>query len=115
LLDDETVAAFREDATLRDNLARSHDVMLSFYGLKFNPESGDVEPAANFAERAANWLHRNNHNHLRITRILYCLMALGLPQRARAFFRCLTQLRAQHPDAISAKTFGFWQNAIQEE
>jgi hypothetical protein len=115
LLDEQTVAAFHADATLRDNLARSHDVMLEFFGLKCVPETGDIVPAENFADRADNWLRPHNHNHLRITRILICLVALGLPERARAFFRCLTQLRQQYPKRISAESFAFWKAAVEEE
>ena len=42
VLDDEAVTAFRQDAELRANLARSHDLMLDFYGLKYLPEVGEV-------------------------------------------------------------------------
>jgi hypothetical protein len=97
LLDEQTVAAFHADTTLRNNLARSHDVMLEFFGVKIVPETGDIGPTKDFADRADNWLWPHNHNHLRITRILICLMALGLPERARAFLHCLTQLRQQYP------------------
>jgi hypothetical protein len=112
LLDDETTADFRKYDQLRQNLARSHDLMLNFYGLRYNSETMEIVPAENFIERAANWLHPHNHNHLRITRILICLMALGLPERAQAFFRCLQKLHEQYPHAISRGTLVFWENAV---
>ena len=37
VLDTPTIAAFRSDARLRRNLAVSHDLMLRFYGLQYDP------------------------------------------------------------------------------
>src|SRR6266568_2096523 len=71
LLDDETEQAFRHDPELQQRLLKSLDVMLRFYGLR--REGGEVVEAADFRERATNWLTPSNHNLLRITRILLCL------------------------------------------
>jgi Opioid growth factor receptor (OGFr) conserved region len=112
LLDQATIDAFRQDEKLRSNLAASLDVMLRFYGLEYQPGTGRVVKRPNFAERGNNWLTPYNHNYLRITRILKCLVALGLPDRARAFFACLQELYSEHGDDIGLETFGFWKSAI---
>jgi hypothetical protein len=115
VLDDATVAAFARDETLRRNLAGSLDVMLRFYGLEYDAKSGQVRRRPEFAEQSRNWLSRHNHNYLRITRILKCLMALGLPERARAFFRCLEAIYAEHSAVIGAETFAYWRAAVREQ
>src|SRR5262249_43351079 len=112
VLDASTIAAFGDDEELRRNLARSLDVMLRFYGLEYDPGSDQVRRGPDFATRARNWLSFWNHNYLRITRILNCLMALGLPERARAFFRCLEEIYAEYKDEIGANTFDYWRNAV---
>ena len=71
VLDRETVEAFAARPELRRNLRLSFLRMLRFYGLEWQPGPPPaVRLTANFRQRAANWLHPGNHNHLRITRIL---------------------------------------------
>jgi hypothetical protein len=114
LLDGKTIAAFRDDPQLRANLARSFDRILSFYGLAYHPETQQVLHTPHFPDRAANWLTPYNHNFLRITRILKCLLALGLPERAHAFLRCLEQIYEQYGDVIGAESLAYWQDAVRE-
>lgn len=111
LLDEGTIAAFQDDPQLRANLARSLDRILSFYGLAYHPETQEVLPTPQFPEQAANWLTPYNHNFLRITRILKCLMALGLPERAHAFLRCLEQIYEQYSEVIGEESLAYWQEA----
>lgn len=112
-LDAATVAAFAADEQLRRNLATSHDRMLRFYGLEYDAATQAVGRRPYFAAHAANWLSPGNHNFLRITRILLGLMALGLPERAHAFLRCLEDIYADHTAAIGPRTLAFWRGAVQ--
>jgi len=113
VLDEETIALFRARAELRDALRASWLRMLDFYGLELS--DGQVTRDGCFAAKSANWLRPNNHNHLRITRILKCLRLLGLEQEARAFFDCLAEIyaseRRKPRPGITERTFEFWQNA----
>jgi opioid growth factor receptor-like protein len=68
-----------------------------------------------FYEGSRHWISPNNHNHLRITRILKCLRLLGLEQEAREFFDWLAQIydqerRGARP-GIGERTFQFWTSA----
>jgi Opioid growth factor receptor (OGFr) conserved region len=116
VLDAGTISEFRSRADLQENLRQSWLRMLKFYGFEAG-QSGrhwTVKPAANFAERAENWLSPYNHNHLRITRIIKCLGTLGLNAEARAFFDALSAVHRspQFKSAISAVTFEYWQAAV---
>src|SRR5437867_3026142 len=95
LLDEETVAAFRADEKLRATLARALESMLHFYGLLYDEAGGRVVRAEHFPMAAMNWLNPFNHNYRRITRILKCLRTLGLEERAKAFFACLTEINTE--------------------
>ncbi len=113
VLDRETLEAFAAQPELRQNLRLSFLRMLRFYGLKMR--SGPplaIDRATNFSERAANWLHPGNHNHLRITRILKSLALLGLMEEAGAFLKCLEAIYAEDPGQISAVSLRFWRAAI---
>lgn len=115
VLDDATVAAFRRDERLRNNLAASFERMLRFYGFLSDPLSGEIVRAADFPRQARNWIGPYNHNYRRITRILTCLTELGLADRARAFLDCLEDVYARHGTAIGEETLAYWRNAVRRE
>ena len=52
---------------------------------------------------------RQNHNWLRITRVLRSLHLLGLPDEARAFFALLATVRQQ----IDPTTWRYWEAAAR--
>ena len=113
VLDQETIDAFKAHPESRENLRASLARMLGFYGLEL--QSGPpcaVRRAANFPDRAGNWLHAGSHNHLRITRILKSIALLGLRPEARAFLECLEAIYAENSGKISAISLGFWRDAI---
>lgn len=111
ILTDADIATFRADATLRGALLASFRRLLAFYGLRL--DGTEVARAADFPQRATNWLTQGNHNLLRITRILRSLHLLGETDAARAFLAALEALYAQDAGAtIGARTLRFWRNAI---
>jgi hypothetical protein len=118
ILDVETIREFRVRPELRENLRASLVRMLAFFGFRLlEDEPFRVVPAADFAERAQNWLTPANHNHLRITRILKSLRLLGLEEEAAALFRCLEGLHGKESRAtrprISEETFRYWRSALR--
>jgi hypothetical protein len=111
LVTDETARAFGRDARLRGRLAEALQRMLRFYGLRSMPDGTiDTDPQR-FAERARVWLHPGNHNHLRLTRIIDSLAALGLPDEAVALRRCLVDRVARQHGGVSGTTVAFWERA----
>ena len=111
----DTIRAFAADADLRRALLDAFTRMLTFYGLRREArDDGTVQveiDEAKFADRAGRWLRPNNHNHLRLTRILTSLRLLGLRDHSRALFACLAAIARDHPDAVSATTLAYWRRA----
>src|SRR5262249_17898591 len=56
------------------------------------------------------WDHQN-HNWLRITRVLRSLNLLGLPDEVQAFFTLLTTVRAR----IDTTTWRYWERAAGKQ
>jgi hypothetical protein len=102
------IVAFRDGPHLWRQLARALDRMLAFYGYAWTPGRRSLAPAANFADRAAVWLHPGNHNHLRLTRILRSLTLLGRAADAAALQAALERLES----GVTLRTRQFWRTAI---
>ncbi len=114
-LDPATIAAFHTDPVLRRHLFQSFRVLLHFFGLHVErgPDGQpQVSRAAHYPSRHHKWTFEANHNYQRITRILDCLMTLGLQPCAQAFYRCLTELYHDPTTRISDRTFQFWTEAV---
>jgi hypothetical protein len=124
-LDLQTISEFRSTPLLQQNMLRSLDLMLHFYGLqrkgdmihlpstqsKLENRNSKIVTASNFPNRSPIYLHPNNHNHLRLTRILHSLSLCGLTNEAAALLACLQQIAQDHPHAITPATLRFWQSA----
>lgn len=113
LVTDETKRLFAADETLRARLRYSLARMLVFYGLRRHADRIDID-AARFSVRARTWLHPGNHNHLRLTRVMASLSALGLREDASALQRCLLEDVCADPGAgcVSQRTMEFWRRAV---
>jgi hypothetical protein len=109
LVADATAAAFAADPALRDRLRAALDRMLAFYGLRRDGDRIQIDPSC-FDERSAVWLHAGNHNHLRLTRIMDSLAALGLEADSRALRRCLLEDVVPRAGArVTPRTRHFWE------
>ncbi|MFO0799446.1 MAG: opioid growth factor receptor-related protein [Gemmataceae bacterium] len=105
VLDAATITRFRADPLLRHRLRLSFDRWLGFCGVG---RTGDGLAFDNPNPRV--W-DRQNHNWLRITRVLRSLNLLGLPDEAQAFFALLNTVRAR----IDPTTWRYWERAAHPE
>ena len=112
-----TIRAFAADPPCAAHCSRPSRACCAFYGLRRVATPGgtvrvEIDPPR-FADRAAHWLRPNNHNHLRLTRIMQSLATLGLPEDAKALQHCLVRDIAEGPtaDRVSAATARFWRAA----
>lgn len=105
VLDAATAARFRADPLRRHRLRRAFDRWLVFCGVvrtDFCLAFENPNPRV--------WSHQN-HNWLRVTRVLRSLNLLGQPDEAAAFFALLTTVRP----SIDSTTWGYWERASRPD
>jgi hypothetical protein len=116
VLSTDEIATFRADADLQASLRRAWRVMIDFYGFTLtDADAPRLRRSADHRARTQVWLHRGNHNFLRLTRILKCLRTLGLETEARATFEALSTLAQEQPQIIGPTTYRFWQKAMEDD
>lgn len=93
----------------REAHLRSLDMMLDYYGFERMGEKILVRDE--LLPKRHEWLKPQNHNQLRITRILRSLVLLGNAPLAKCWHDLLIEEGTKH-QTISAKTFQFWQDAL---
>jgi len=104
--------ALRKDPKVISNLRQSFEIMLKFYGLRYDQVNKTVIKNPNFDSRAKIWLSQGNHNFLRITRILQCLVNFGLKEEAKAFLVQLKEIKNHDKNSsISDSNFSYWSQA----
>jgi hypothetical protein len=116
VLDKGAVMTFRNSQKLKDRLRKSLKVMLRFYSLQLTTMVDGtiaIERMKDFEGRRMIWLRPENHNYLRLTRILLSLSLLGLEPFALALFSALQQIHRDYPGQISADSFAYWCDAVR--
>lgn len=121
VLTDEDIKILSTNAIAKKNMIRSLMLMLRFYGLEiieYSQDNIEISPiddsSANcFEIRSRYWLRKENHNYLRITRIMKSLRLFGLDIYAEALFKCLCNIYG-NTKAISEKTFVYWKKAMDK-
>jgi hypothetical protein len=97
LLTEDDIEKFRESAQLRWRVIAAAARMWRFY------------------EESPQWKTPNNHNLLRITRILRFLTLIGAEELAMLFYTRMVQLVANHPDVGTLKTLFYWREALKKD
>jgi hypothetical protein len=95
VLSHEEIALIRASGTARANLLRARDRMLAFY------QAND------------QWLVPFDHNHLRITRIIRCLVLCVGEGEARIFYHAILVLVEAAGNPINSETLAYWQKAAE--
>jgi hypothetical protein len=88
LLTDEDIRLFQANSELRNRLRKSFVRFLRFAGLELNEEDRVVE-GVNFDKRCPEVWKYENHNWLRVSRVLASLHLLGLKGESKAFLAWL--------------------------
>jgi len=111
VLKPEAAAAFKGSDDLQARVLWSLDVMLAFYGLE--REDGAIRPAADFAARTDEWAWPDDHNHLRLSRMIQSLHHLGLPAEAEALRAALLDAAQElGPERIAPGTVRHWRGLL---
>lgn len=111
VVDDEVELAFRTDLDLQGELHRALLRMLQFYSIVLRETPQGFEFLMSESVSDIHWMIAENHNHKRLTRMLLSLRTLGLEAHVAAIWQGLQRLAEDYPDAITAQTLEYWQNA----
>ena len=91
ILTEEDIYKFTSSEKLMNTLAESFKVILKFYGFEiYDSINIMIGFSTDFTERSKIWITPGNHNFLRITRILKCLILLGQTKYAMEFLNVLS-------------------------
>jgi hypothetical protein len=97
ILDDETIHAIKSSPKCMSNFYKVEHKFLDFLY-----EDGVRKPS---------WIKKENHNYLRITRLIKCCKLLGKLSSAEYYYNMAAELYYQFPVEIGEKTFKYWTDA----
>jgi hypothetical protein len=110
LLNEADRAEFHRDPVIRRNFLISLELMWEFYG--FQPAENDgLKRTERWEECRDNWLTRDNHNLLRITRILRSSMLCGFVPEARSFLDAVMKAASER-SGVCGRSPEFWKTAV---
>lgn len=114
VINDFNITHINNNKLIKDNMIRSLKVMLDFYGYEIGTkETISIYISDHFYERSRFWISKNNHNYLRITRIIKSLCLANLNVYALAFNSILQKLKdSEFNDLVGTKTFEYWSMAL---
>lgn len=101
LLDDETIKRMIASPECMTNLKLAGERFLKFFG----------DPIQDWTNKPT-WIQPNNHNYLRITRIIKCYKLFGMEDLARNFFLFGIDLYIKYPGDIGDVSLEFWEQAF---
>ena len=112
-----------ENAQVQANLVIFAKRFCEFLGINIHTPFGGPTPKRyrvslqnngfkTFSQQYKYWLRANDHNHLRINRMLQSLVLFGLDNLAREIFRCLVMIKCEFNDCITDETMVYWRNAL---
>jgi hypothetical protein len=115
ILNQSLIWKFRSNPDVQTRLILAFERMLNFYGLVLcgRGSTAKVNRSETFDIKSPRWLKPNNHNFLRLTRIMKCLYILGLEDYAKALFNQLKTVYEEKPKLVGEVTWKFWQYAVQ--
>lgn len=110
VLDPRTINVFKTSTQIQSNLHSSLQCMLRFYGFQIN--DGIICPGSNFQDRTLEWVTPNNHNFLRVSRILRSLSLLYSVSIAEHWLKELKKLSDDQLAVIGTDSIRYWENAV---
>ena len=111
----EDIRKFKNCISYRKNMLKSLDLMLNFYGLVRLPLNGKVliQTSTNFKTRSKVWLTEDNHNFLRLSRIIRSLSELGMKANAEALYHCLKdKIYPDYKKVIKSSSLRYWKKSL---
>lgn len=110
VLTDEMILSFQSDKDILDNMHRAFERMMRFYGFGRNGQ-GQLIIASSRIKMRMTWLNRNNHNFLRLTRILRSLHLFGMSDLEHELFAILHSLANEY--TFLTDPYEYWKDAVK--
>lgn len=101
-LSDDDVAFFKTNLVARDIMLMAYKRFLEFMGIT-------ISDGVYCAESSEIW-STPNHNHLRITRVLSCMISCGFEDEAERLFSFLTRMCETYP--ILKSSWIYWAEKV---
>ena len=95
LLDEETLAEFRKRSNLSGSIIYCAGIMKNFYLMN------------------DHWITKNNHNYLRINRIIRCLALVEQKDIAERFYYEIKDLIKKYDGEVTPETLKYWEAATK--
>ena len=99
-------------------IIKSYNRMLSFYNIMATSNGMAFEnpPPGMPADALPHWCSPNDHNHLRLTRIIRCLRLIGQAKRADSLYLFLKGVHDRHGDRFATPTtLAWWKKANESD
>lgn len=104
-------SCFHESEELQSRQGTSLEVMLGFYGLRWERDVVVARTGLNPSDHT--WLESGGHNHLRITRIIRSLYLCGQQKSANAFRDAVIKIGTEQ-GSVSEQSKRYWRSAAVE-
>jgi len=107
----------RQNPDFKARMRANFILMIRFYGGSFSQKTKQSPITLNRIKKIAemHWLTENNHNYLRITRIITSLKIHGLTNEATLFHRFIKNIATEKnrlaPGTVSDRTLRIWEHA----
>jgi hypothetical protein len=117
LLSREQIVRIQNDPQAVEGVRQAFDRMMLFYGFErrtaqsLGSQITSLHRLPDWEERSRVWLTPNNHNFLRLTRILKSLRLLELHALSEILYQVLQSVYNEKRVVIGERTFQFWTDA----
>lgn len=117
LLDDETINWLKSSGIFRERYRQAIKIICAFWHIGCNdniqPLVNDISPLPNYFIHF--WAKENNHNQLRISRVLESTRLLGFKQTSGSLFNALVKFLIKYPQSheISTQNLSYWYLAVK--
>lgn len=110
------VNGIMDDPKAFERVLKSYQLMLDFYGMELDPNTGRITRANNWKSRFQH-LNRSYHNYLRITRILKFLGEFGHENYKRPFVEFVLEEAMEHGTLINTleSCVRYWLETIKSK
>lgn len=113
LIDESVGLAASRDPVVKENFLKGFARFMKFLGLSIVTQSGELQlaKAANFEKRKLMcWEGPQNHNWMRVSRVLRCLQIMGFEEELLALHDCLEMIVDELPGMVDDDIVQIWRN-----